>query len=367
MKRFGLLAFCLLLLPSVAFSEVHFKTMTMQEAMKLAKKEKKAIMVDFYTDWCVWCKVLDRDTYSDKKISEFADDHFIALRLNAEKEDGEALAKQYQVAAYPTVLFFDASGKVLSRVVGYQDTGAFGRSMEIAVSGGLKGLQEKVSGKKGAMNLRAWMTLGDYYMANDRPKDALPAYDHILAMDPLDSLHYFEQALYAKGFAVTDDTRWGLLETAVKQYPNRPEARRAMTALIMNDFNSMSPERAGPRMDDWAAQHGMEPDLFNMFAWEAAKRGILLDRAEDYATRAVMLYPDVHSRADALDTKAVVVAKEGRPNDAVIYETEAISLLPNDDKRMKEFTDRKAEFEKQASGGSMNGDGTQMPANPIAH
>jgi len=114
----------------------------------------------------------------------------------------------------------------------------------------------------------------------------------------------------------------------------------------MNDFNGQAPERAGKRMDDWAATHGMDADAFNTFAWEAAKKGILLESAEAYATRAVLAYPDVMDRANALDTKAVVVAKEGRPQDAVIYETQALSLLPKGDKRSQEFTDRKAEFEK---------------------
>jgi thioredoxin-related protein len=355
MKRLGALAVVFLLLPASLFAEVHFKQLSMAEAMKLAKKEKKAIMVDFYTDWCSWCKVLDRQTYSDKKVGEFAEDHFISLKVDAEKGDGIALAKQYSVQGYPTVMFFAADGKVLNRVVGYQDTSAFTRSMEMAVAGGLQGLLDKTTAKKTMNDAQAWMTLGDYYSNQDKATEAISAYDHVLTLDPKDAKKFYEQALYAKAFVMPASEQMPKLEEAMKLYPDRPEARRAFTTLLMNDFNGQAPERAGQRMDDWANTHGMDADAFNMFAWEAAKKGIMLERAQDYATRAVMAYPDVNDRANALDTKAVVVAKLGRPQDAAIFETQALSLLTAGDKRTKEFTDRKAEFEKQtqAAGGTV--------------
>ncbi len=348
MKRLGALAVIILLLPASLFAEVHFKDLTMPEAMKLAKKQKKSIMVDFYTDWCSWCKVLDRDTYSNKNVGEYAEDHFISLKINAEKGDGIALAKQYSIQGYPTVMFFAADGKVITRVVGYQDTSAFSRSMEMAAAGGLQGLIQKTTAKKTASDPKAWMTLGDYYSMNDKSADAIAAYDKVISLDAKDTRKLYEQALYAKGFNLTGVDQITMLEDAMKQYPDRPEARRAFTMLLMNDFNGLTPERAGARMDAWADKHGMDADAFNMFAWEAQKKGILLAQAEAYATRAVLAYPDVNERANALDTKAVVVAKEGRPQDAVIFETQAISLLPSGDKRTQEFTDRKAEFEKQS-------------------
>jgi len=87
------------------------------KATKAAEKTGKFIMVDFYTDWCGWCKKLDRDTYTDKKVIQLSTE-FIPVKLNAQKE-GKELAKKNKVRGYPTILFFDAKGKAVGRIGGY--------------------------------------------------------------------------------------------------------------------------------------------------------------------------------------------------------------------------------------------------------
>ncbi|MFQ5501217.1 MAG: thioredoxin fold domain-containing protein [Phycisphaerae bacterium] len=86
-------------------------------ATQAAKKTGKFIMVDFYTDWCGWCKKLDRDTYTDKKIIQLSTE-FIPVKLNAQKA-GKDLARKNKVRGYPTILFFDAKGKAVGRISGY--------------------------------------------------------------------------------------------------------------------------------------------------------------------------------------------------------------------------------------------------------
>jgi len=364
MKRYSLTILAFLLLVSLPFfaptmsrGEVHFKSMTFAEAEKLAAKEKKEVMVDFYTDWCGWCKVLDRQTYYDRKVGEYADEHFIAIKVDAEKGDGIALAKKYGVNAFPTIIFYGADGKILNKVVGYQDTAAFARSMSAAVAGGLTGLLEKTTGKKGATDAMAWLTLAQYYSGHDNDAEALKAYEKVMQLDPKNEKKLLEQAVYGKGFASDTNHKYTILEDAYHQYPERPEARNAFMILMMHDFSSPEPTRALQRMDEWAQKHGMDADAFNAFAWEAAQHNIALPNAEEYATRAMLTYTEVDDRANALDTKAVIVGKEGRPQDALIYEKEAIAILPagTSAKRMKEFTDRVAEFQKAVSA---NGGGT---------
>lgn len=47
--------------------------------------EKKMLLVDAYTDWCGWCKVMERETYSDKKVIKKVNTHFVTVKLNPEK------------------------------------------------------------------------------------------------------------------------------------------------------------------------------------------------------------------------------------------------------------------------------------------
>jgi thiol:disulfide interchange protein len=100
--------------PGVAFASGSF-----DEALARARNEKKILLVDVYTDWCGWCKKLDREVFGDARVAE-ASRGLVAVRINAEKE-GEKVAQRYDVQGYPTVLFVDGSGSVVKRIDGYVD------------------------------------------------------------------------------------------------------------------------------------------------------------------------------------------------------------------------------------------------------
>lgn len=54
------------------------------EGYAKAVKENKIVLVDAYTDWCGWCKKMDRDTYSQKAIVDSINKYFIAIKFNPE-------------------------------------------------------------------------------------------------------------------------------------------------------------------------------------------------------------------------------------------------------------------------------------------
>ena len=51
------------------------------------KLSPKPILVDLYTDWCYWCKVMDSRTYQNEKVIAYINEHFYAVKLNAETRD----------------------------------------------------------------------------------------------------------------------------------------------------------------------------------------------------------------------------------------------------------------------------------------
>lgn len=90
---------------------------TYAAAQKAAKAQNKLIMVDFYTDWCSWCKKLDADTYPNAKVVAYSS-KLVSVKVDAEKE-GVELAKRYKVQGYPTILFLDANGEIFGEISGY--------------------------------------------------------------------------------------------------------------------------------------------------------------------------------------------------------------------------------------------------------
>ena len=58
-----------------------------EEAMEANTKVKKKIFVDVYTDWCGWCKRMDKTTFEAPKVADYLNEHFYAVKLDAEQKD----------------------------------------------------------------------------------------------------------------------------------------------------------------------------------------------------------------------------------------------------------------------------------------
>lgn len=105
------------------------------EGLKLAKKLDKTIFIDFYTSWCKFCHKMDKETFSNKEVIEYFNEHFIAIKVNAESRtkiklpDGEfsgrELARKYGIRGYPSYWFLKSDGKVISNLPGYRPPESF--------------------------------------------------------------------------------------------------------------------------------------------------------------------------------------------------------------------------------------------------
>ncbi len=81
------------------------------------KTKEKPIMIDLYTDWCGWCKELDKNTFSDPTVAAYVHKHVIPLKIHADKEP--YLSKKFKVASYPTILFIDKDENEIDRLSSY--------------------------------------------------------------------------------------------------------------------------------------------------------------------------------------------------------------------------------------------------------
>jgi thioredoxin-related protein len=86
-KQFFLFTILIFLFVSSAPKREQMKWMSLAEAEANLQNEKKPVLIDLYTDWCGWCKVMDRKTYSNKNVAEYLGQKFYAARVNAETKE----------------------------------------------------------------------------------------------------------------------------------------------------------------------------------------------------------------------------------------------------------------------------------------
>lgn len=101
-----------------AYAVDFIDTDVLGEAIARAEAEDKLIFVDFYTSWCLPCKLMDEDVFTDPALGDFMNERFVSMKVDAEAGNGVNLATLYDVQAYPTLLFLDTRGRVVARKQG---------------------------------------------------------------------------------------------------------------------------------------------------------------------------------------------------------------------------------------------------------
>jgi thioredoxin-related protein len=105
------------------------------EGMQKAKAQNKPAVVDFYASWCHWCKVMDRETFSNPKVAVRLKEDYITIRVDVESSQPIVMGNRsfspnefsmmVGVQGLPTVAFFDRDGQLITLLPGYVKTDTF--------------------------------------------------------------------------------------------------------------------------------------------------------------------------------------------------------------------------------------------------
>ncbi len=138
MKKIVALAFILFGFILSGYSQDKVKWYSFEEAVALSKENPRKIFIDVYTDWCGWCKKMDKSTFTDPVIAEILNNKYYAVKFNAESTkpiefSGRTFVNEgggrnpHQLAAallqgkmsYPSAAYLTEDLQLLTSVPGY--------------------------------------------------------------------------------------------------------------------------------------------------------------------------------------------------------------------------------------------------------
>jgi thiol:disulfide interchange protein len=98
-------------------------------ALERARTEDKPVLVNFYADWCVWCKRLESTTFRDANVATVLQNRVVPLSLDVDGS-GKQLSNEYRVDGLPTIVVLDAGGREIGRIPGYMSPENFLATVE---------------------------------------------------------------------------------------------------------------------------------------------------------------------------------------------------------------------------------------------
>ncbi|MDF2157900.1 DUF255 domain-containing protein [Algoriphagus sp. CAU 1675] len=130
MKKY-LILFLFLISAQIGLSQEKIEWLKFEEAVAANQANPKMLLVDVYTDWCGWCKVMDKNTFTDPEVISYVNENFYAVKLNAEDTERtfEFMGKTYseaqmasamRVRSYPNFVIIEPTLQNITQLPGYR-------------------------------------------------------------------------------------------------------------------------------------------------------------------------------------------------------------------------------------------------------
>lgn len=348
----------------IKFEENH----DLYAALAKAKAENKLVFIDAYAEWCGPCKVMARDIFPQKEVGDFFNTRFINLKLDMEKGDNVALAKKYEVRAYPTYLFLDSDGKLVHKGLGSMPADQFVEVAKVAADteNNYAALSKKIkSGDRSYATIKKFLDQNPYDSGNGALVDSYfqtLSENQIYTQENWDMFNDYVNDISSESFRFfienrekiagfigkdkTDQKITNALSAAYNQYPAKEDELKKIDSQLFAAAKSKVDFAKAYRnynqaKDDKAVWDNLwkvatpylnlstNPAELNNMAWmiyenyKKFKDTKMLKTALSWAEKAHLTAPDKDFIAD---TYAHLLYENGKKKEAVKIETKALEM-----------------------------------------
>ena len=246
------------LLFSLTFAQeegIKFDQSAFKDLLARAKKEKKLVFIDAYAVWCGPCKMMDKNVFTQKSVGDYFNKTFVSSRIDMEKGEGREIAQKFAVSSYPTFLFLNGDGELVSQNYGYMEPSLFlSMAQEVKAGNSKEGSMKErfAKGEKSPeflMNVMKLNSSSDFefakkaserYFANRNSKEPL-------TKDEVGLLFYFIKSSKDPNFKILidkkDEITPFLPEQSYNEYKNQILLADVMEAAIDNTNHNINEEK----------------------------------------------------------------------------------------------------------------------------
>ena len=273
--------------------------------------------------------MLDASTFQDNDLINLAKENFISLKIDAESEYGRELFNQFQGAGYPLIVFLDQKGLELDRFYGYLPAYEFMLKMNNAISGKNTFTYYLDEYNKNNHTSEIIKPLADKYKDKGEHDIALNLYKELIKSSNLSQADY-KDAQYNIASLSLDDNQTEYMLTYLRDNQEDSNFENGVYDLI-NYYKSNQMEADElETYTKYLPRLNQSYNFLNGYAWRMSELSQGLDDALDKVEMALILIGKDHQGyANILDTKAEVLWKIGRIEDAVYTIERALKIDPD--------------------------------------
>ena len=275
--------------------------------------------------------MLDANTFTNHNVAKTLNENFINIKVDAETEYGQQLFTDFSGTGYPLILFLDSDKNEIDRFYGYYEADKFSSKLADILKGEnvFPNLLNRY--KMGDNSAETMSQLAKKYA--DRGEDSLALSLYNLVIDSKDvSLDMFHEAKYF----INTKLLWGgklkSMENYLKKYPGSPYIQDGLYQLLAYFKNSGDTENELLYFDNYLNKFSDDPWFLNQYSWRMTELNQNLELALEKANLALsLLEKDAEGIANIIDTKAEVLWKLGKTDEAIQTIEEALMIDPNNE------------------------------------